>query len=91
MKNATSAALKKVEDGCPPHSAAAAEAAIYESNSKKLIQIGVNIGEPEVHKLDGMETVFYPCIVMSPSFAMTFEDLKVCSGVWYFSDGLILL
>lgn len=88
VKNSTTAALKKVEDGCPPHSAVAAEADLYESNCKKLVQLGATIGTPEVHKLNGMDTTFYPCVVLAPSVGLTFSELKVsreksfCEMVW---------
>lgn len=66
-----------MEDGCPPHSALAGEADIYESNCKKLVQIGADVGEPEIYTFDGMRTTFYPRVVLSPSFALTFADLRV--------------
>ena len=91
MKNSIPSAVKKVEDGCPPHSAAAAEAEIYESNCKKLMQLGVNVADPEIKTFGGMQTDFYPRVVLSPSFALTFADLKVCVSFKLHTAGNSLL
>ena len=77
VKNAVAAAVKKVEEGCPPHSATAAEADLYESNCKRLTQIGVHVGEADVYTFNGMQTTFHPRVMITPSFALTFQDLKV--------------
>lgn len=77
VKNAPASAAQKAAEGCPSHSATSAEAEMYESNCKKLIQIGVQIGDPETAVFNGIEISLYPRVFLSPSFGLTFDDLKV--------------
>ncbi|GMH33977.1 hypothetical protein BSKO_01811 [Bryopsis sp. KO-2023] len=76
VKNSIESARAKVASGVPPQSAASGEAHMYECASRTLSQLGADIGEPTMGVYGGLETAMYPRIVWSPSFALTFEDLK---------------
>eukprot|EP00465_Bigelowiella_longifila_P011361 CAMPEP_0185265894 /NCGR_PEP_ID=MMETSP1359-20130426/29179_1 /TAXON_ID=552665 /ORGANISM="Bigelowiella longifila, Strain CCMP242" /LENGTH=205 /DNA_ID=CAMNT_0027855427 /DNA_START=136 /DNA_END=753 /DNA_ORIENTATION=+ len=57
-------------------SASTAEAAIYNMFADKLRKIGADVASSKLEEFGGVPTQVGPKIVLSPSFAMTMEELK---------------
>jgi len=57
-------------------SASTAEAAIYRMYAEKLRRIGANVAEAKLQEFNGVPTAVGPKVVLSPSFAMTMEEMK---------------
>lgn len=76
VKNSLEEAIPKVKAGQPADTALSAEADVYNSNVKLLTLAGANIGPPSRVSWLGIEAEIGAKIVLSPSFFVSFEDLK---------------
>jgi len=76
-KNNITDAAKCVAKGIPSYGAAEAEYNFYEWTNKMLAIAGIEI-EKETEKTDynGMAFAFGPKILLDPTFALTFQELK---------------
>mmetsp|Transcript_15679 Transcript_15679/g.25065 ORF Transcript_15679/g.25065 Transcript_15679/m.25065 type:complete len:563 (+) Transcript_15679:1285-2973(+) len=75
-KNNAADAASQFEKTGFAESASTAEAATYKMFADKLRQIGAHIAPSELKEFGGVPTQVGPKIVLSPSFAMTMEELK---------------
>lgn len=76
VKNSAPDAVAKVAAGCPPHSAASGECDAYGLASRALRLAGCEIGDPEDVVFAGTHLSLWPRIVLSPSTAATYTELK---------------
>ena len=76
VKNSVADALAKVAAGCPPHSAAAGECDQYGAAAQALRLCGADVGEPAAVVFAGTPLELWPRVVISPSTAATFVELK---------------
>lgn len=86
VKNSAKAAVEKASSGVPPHAAFSGEADIYQCCCKTLSSLGTSIGDARPRELFGLTVPVFPCVVWSPSFAITFADLKVRVGYFPASE-----
>ena len=77
VKNSVEEAQAKAASGNPQHSAASGEFDVYRTNCDMLRSIGCTVDvNSELQTFNGMEYIMYPRVSWSPSFALTFDDLK---------------
>jgi len=76
VKNNLVDAAKKVEADIAPESASSGEFDIYTANTKYLSMAGVVIEEPVQVKFANIPLQLGPRIVLAPSFAVTFGEVK---------------
>uniref|UniRef100_A0A7S3YVT6 Uncharacterized protein n=1 Tax=Lotharella globosa TaxID=91324 RepID=A0A7S3YVT6_9EUKA len=72
--NAVDAAAQYEKTGFA-ESASTAESAIYRMFRQKLQLLGVDVAEPSQEVFNGVPTWVGPKVIMSPSFASTFEEM----------------
>ena len=77
MKNSPKDAKAKAAGGNPSHSATTGELDVYQVNCRALKQLGADIAEPQRRTFNELEVDLWPRVSWSPSFALTFADLKV--------------
>lgn len=77
VKNSPQEALKKVRDGCPSHSATAAEMDLFLSNcfAIKAVSPASDLAAPYPAAFNGLDVEVHPRVVWSPSFALTVSQL----------------
>jgi UDP-sugar pyrophosphorylase len=93
VKNSLGEAAAKDRAGLPPQSAGSGETDYYYCNSKLLELAGVHIEHPDcTNKFGGIEYLFFPRIVIEPSFAVSFVEIKEkVKGNWRVSKRSALI
>jgi len=76
VKNSIEEALPKVKAGQPADTALSAEADVYNSNAKLLQLAGASVGAASKVSWLGIEADIGAKIVLAPSFAVSYEDIK---------------
>ncbi len=79
VKNSPDDARAKAAGGNPSHSATSGELDIYRTNCAALRMAGARIEGPEPREFNGLSVDLWPRVSWSPSFALTFSDLEVCT------------
>jgi hypothetical protein len=74
-KNSLEAGAKGVKAGTPAATVSTAEMEFYAANVQKLRAAGVEVGDPTVVTLSGIPLDLGARVVLSPSFAVTTEEL----------------
>lgn len=76
VKNSVADALAKVAAGCPPHSAASGECDQYGATARAMRLCGAQVGEPEAVVFAGTPLELWPRVVVAPSTAATFVEMR---------------
>lgn len=76
VKNSVADALAKVAASCPPHSAASGECDQYGATARAMRLCGAVVGEPEEVVFAGTPLELWPRVVISPSTAATFVEMR---------------
>lgn len=78
VKNSPQEALKKVRDGCPSHSATAAEFDLLRCNCEALRAANPMACWTGTHTatFNGLDVEIYPQVAWSPSFALTVSQVR---------------
>jgi len=76
VKNSVADALAKVAAGCPPHSAAGGECDQYGAAARAMALAGAAVGGPQAVVFAGTPLSLYPRIVLAPSTACCFTQLR---------------
>ncbi|CAK0865993.1 unnamed protein product [Prorocentrum cordatum] len=76
-KNDIATAARLSAAGVPPHGAASSEAAVYHANCTLLRLLGADVAPPECRTWRGGTQEVGPAVVLSPSFAPCFSELRL--------------
>jgi hypothetical protein len=76
-KVGAAAARKAAELGAPTHSPTVAEFDIYRAHAKALERLGCFVEPRAAQQFNGLNVESSAQVVLAPSFAMSYSDLKV--------------